>query len=614
MGITSSTDTQSPGYPAIPPAVMDIDVNFCKNPQCKNFGVSVNLIKFRRISTELATTPGTAYKLSGKGKNLPAIKCLLCGDMFVMKSNLAVAEEFTRFTRYLIPADPACCPNDECSNHSAAAPNPSAYHRFGQTNAGTPRYRCKLCGRTFSTGGRALKKQRITHLNKTILMALTNKMPIRRIAKVTGINAVTLYGKIDFLHRQCLAFAGAKERALLELDIPRLYISVDRQEYTVNWSRDTDRRNVVLHAVGSADNTSGYVFGMNLSFDAEQDPALIEADAATIKDALLPKPHRKYARLWLASDYMDTQPAVTAEQARVAARNAKGPIDSRLSAVIADAYDAAAIRDDSEVSELKDDGTQKLPEAKGMQIHGEYSLYGHFQLLKALLRKVGKLRFFLDQDSGMRAACLAAFAPDISSRRVDAFFVRLTKEMTVDKKRAALTRARAAFKKVQDANPGMHPHDIEREMMKAEIARTVSIGKWSDRWCMHPMPNMSEPLKAMAWLTDVDQREPEGECRDAQENHIANLYLKASLAGIDNFFQRVRRSINLLERPITTASKHKRTWYGYSAYNPAMVEKVLDIYRVMNNFVEVGKDGKTPAMRLGLATVVITPEDIIYFK
>ena len=45
-----------------------------------------------------------------------------------------------------------------------------------------------------------------------------------------------------------------------------------------------------------------------------------------------------------------------------------------------------------------------------------------------------------------------------------------------------------------------------------------------------------------------------------------------------------------------------------------MVEKMLDIYRVMNNFVEVGKDGKTPAMRLGLATAVVEPEEIIYFK
>jgi len=119
---------------------------------------------------------------------------------------------------------------------------------------------------------------------------------------------------------------------------------------------------------------------------------------------------------------------------------------------------------------------------------------------------------------------------------------------------------------------------------------------------------MSEPDKAMSWQTDLG---PEAQNYDAQ--HTANLFLKASLHGIDNFFQRIRRSVSTLERPLLTASKNRRTWYGYMPYNPVMVEKLLTIYRVMHNFVEVGKDGKTPAMRLGLAAGPIRPEDIVYF-
>lgn len=42
-------------------------------------------------------------------------------------------------------------------------------------------------------------------------------------------------------------------------------------------------------------------------------------------------------------------------------------------------------------------------------IHEEYTLYGHFLFLRRLLGNVGKFRFYLDQDSGMRAACLSAF-------------------------------------------------------------------------------------------------------------------------------------------------------------------------------------------------------------
>jgi hypothetical protein len=424
-------------------------------------------------------------------------------------------------------------------------------------------------------------------------------MPLRRIAKVAGISPATLYGKINFLHRQCLAFAGAHERPLLEFEASRLYVSVDRQAYSINWSRSSDRRNLVLRAVGSCDNDSGYVFGMHINFDSALEPAVVAEDVAKIHDTDLPYPHRKYARLWLESDYEEA----LVDSAQRRARAAKESSKRNLGAAIADAYDAAASREDSEISELKD-GDQKLPEVRGMQVHEEYSLYGHFLFLKGLLRRVEKLRFFLDQDSGMRAACFAAFAQDIRMRRVDAFYVRAAKNMTIDKKHAAITRARAAFKKFHDTHPMLTPAAVELELMKTEIARSVTFGKWSDRWCVHPLPNMSEPAKAMCWLTDLG---------DYDEEHVARLFLRASLHGIDNFFQRVRRSLNPLERPLATASQAGRTWYGYSPYNPALVEKLLDIYRVMHNFVEVGKDRKTPAMRLGIVKDVVMLESLIYF-
>ncbi len=467
-----------------------------------------------------------------------------------------------------------------------------------------------------------------THLNKTILLALVNKMPIRRIMKVTGLNAPVLYGKINFLYRQCLAFAGDRERDLLTLAIPRLYISVDRQEYMVNWSRYTDRRNIILRAAGSADNASGYVFSMNLNFDPDMDPLEVEPDALAVGDADRSYPHRKYARLWLQPDYTESVLASHTERARKLAAGAS----TTLGDEIQDTYEAAAAREDSEASEDKD-SDQRLPESKGMQVHEEYSLYGHFFLLKNVLRCVGKIRFFLDQDSGIRAACLSAFAQDIKIRRVEAFYVRTAKDLTVQTKRTELSKSKAAFNRMQEANPELRADEVKLEMMKQEIARSASLGKWKDRWCMHPFPNMSEPRKAICWLTDIrDPIEPArppvvaGNSATAlvladeqtvteisEDDHRARLFLKASVAGIDNFFQRVRRSLNPLERAHRTSSKSGRTWYGYSPYNPAMVEKLLVIYRVMHNFVETGKDGKTPAMRLGLAKAPVDTDAILYF-
>ena len=75
-----------------------------------------------------------------------------------------------------------------------------------------------------------------------------------------------------------------------------------------------------------------------------------------------------------------------------------------------------------------------------------------------------------------------------------------------------------------------------------------------------------------------------------------------------------RRRISLLERPIDTPNSAGRRWFGYSPYNPAMVTKMLDIFRVFYNFVEVGKDKDTPAMRLGLAKGGVSMEDVIYYS
>ena len=140
--------------------------------------------------------------------------------------------------------------------------------------------------------------------------------------------------------------------------------------------------------------------------------------------------------------------------------------------------------------------------------------------------------------------------------------------------------------------------------MKAEIDRMASLGVWRDKWAVHPFPNSSEALKAMCYLTDFG---------DYDADHKARLYMKATLHPIDRFFQQVRRRLSLLERPIATASKFGRTWYGYSAYLPENIEKVLAIFRVYYNYCLAGKDGQTPAMRLGLARAVVDPQEILYY-
>jgi hypothetical protein len=54
-------------------------------------------------------------------------------------------------------------------------------------------------------------------------------------------------------------------------------------------------------------------------------------------------------------------------------------------------------------------------------------------------------------------------------------------------------------------------------------------------------------------------------------------------------------------------------WNGYGAYNPAILQRYLEIYRTCYNYCLRGKDKKTPAMRLGLAKAPIDPHAIFHF-
>lgn len=469
-----------------------------------------------------------------------------------------------------------------------------AYQGYGITRAGSQRYRCKACGKTFAAG-KSTTGHKQPHKNKAVFALLMNKSPFRRICEVADIHPETLYGKIDFLHEQCRAFAATREQRLLHgMPIRRLYLATDRQDYLINWTRRDDQRNVALQAVGTADNATGYVFGMHLNYDPALDAEDVERAAVAAGDYQAKRPFRRYARCWLKADYRTTI------NARAAGRRTSRKAD--LQSAIAATYAEAAQREDVEVAEIPD-ANRRLP-TRGVQIHAEYTLYGHFFFLQQLFGGVEKLRFFMDQDSGIRAACLAAFQPEIKARTADAFYVRIAKELTVNQKRAELAASRARFEAAKQTHPGLTDAELQLLLIKAAIAHMAPLGKWQDRWLTHPFPDMSEPQKAVCYLTD---------CGDYDADHLAWLYRKASLHGIERFFMQVRRRLSLLERPISSASKGHRMWYGYSAYNPEIVVKLLSIFRVFYNYCAVGKDGKTPAMRLGLAKGKVDLEDIIYF-
>lgn len=639
-----------------------IQVNACKLPTCKNFGKPPEKIK--PFALRATTAPDSDYTLNRFGEYNANLKCLACKEILPVKSNLAIYEEWKRISAYLKPDEESSKDptrhKDGCPEAGASVLTSPKKFRFNakpKKGDRIVRYECKACRATFSVRRTTIVRQRKSHLNKWIFKLLVNKVPLQRICELVEIEMRALYRKIDFIHAQCMAFVAARERRLLETGPlvdnkpkpKRYYLCVDRQEYVVNWGKiedqDADRRNVKLKAIASADLKTGYVMGMHLNFDPVMDRDDVNNRKIKINgDEKKPAPYREFARVWLEKDYQEA--AAAAEK-----RKMKGvPEETPFAHLIEDSYEESEERElegDVENPEVMSE-EKKLPD-HGMQVHEEYTIYGHFQFLRRLSNGVEKVRFYLDREPAIRAACHSAFKDLIDSADCEVFFVKADKVATIGQKRAAYSLAESRFaaeaEKMMKENPKLRAYEVRLQMLLNEMGAMEEKGKWKDLWLHHPFPDMSEPNKAVCYLTNKGTY-------DGDPDHLAWLYGKASLHAVNRFFLQLRRRVSMLERPIRSASSQQRSWFGYSPYNPEMIQKLIDIFRVFYNYVketEVRKRRKkktvfytepippppgedhfetgeengektppkrmtTPAMRLGLARAPITYEDILYFK
>ena len=273
-------------------------------------------------------------------------------------------------------------------------------------------------------------------------------------------------------------------------------------------------------------------------------------------------------------------------------------------------YTSAASRKDVENIELHTlDTSYSTPLlSNGLQVHMPYMCYAQWFLLHEIFTGAGvkSLQVNTDIDSMGRAAFLSAFAEEVKRGDAHLFFVNFTKHQTIDERGEILRearRARRAFAQTLPAAVRKDWRQVGREMMKSRLKEQQKYGKWDDEWVVHPLPTVNEPHKAMSWLTP----DP-----DLDEERKADLFLRSGLSTVDNVFLKTRRLVNAVERPIDSAGGKKRVWHGYAPYNPAMLTKYLTIFRTVNNWVFVGDDGKTPAMRLGFTKEPLEYEDIVW--
>jgi transposase-like protein len=598
--------------PRIPPPFDGIQANYCRNTACVNFAVPP-LPKVTHGTVKAGEERvSDGYRVSGSKTGEADVRrlfCTQCGSETYLRSNQAIVEELHRISGYMdLRPEPSCRTETCASRGKGVRTHASLYHANGKTAAGSPRWTCKACGKSLSDRKRG-RTQRRSNENLTVFRGLVNKLPIRGLARMTELSPKAVYDKIEFIHRQCLAFVADRERHLPEMPIKRLWLSTDRQDYVLNWSNRRDRRNAQLTAVGTADNVTGYVFGQHLNYDPDAVPGVFEAlaDAAGDFDGR-GAAFRRYARLWLRQEYEATvRRAAGVRRPRRRGAGIEGMIEERL--------EEEALAEDPEALD-RVDRSRALPK-RGMQVHVEYTVAAHYELLRHLVGHAERIRFFIDQDDTLRAGCLGAFAGKVKAGQSDVFFVQIDKDRTVDERRRLtqttadeLSRVRLDLK-----NPKLTNLAVRRLLIRRQIEAFDPALPWRRRWVLHPVHTMYEPEKAVCHASDRG---------DLEIDRVAALMDRASLHGIDRFFMQLRRMLSLLERPIATPSNTGRVWRGYSPYNPAMVQQLIDIYRVYYNYAKVGEPWKgvegvirpsaTPAMRLGLARGPVRIADILYFS
>ena len=225
-------------------------------------------------------------------------------------------------------------------------------------------------------------------------------------------------------------------------------------------------------------------------------PLQVESETIERGDYDNPVPFRKHARLWLERDFEKAQ--------REKPQNiieAQGSIQADIAAKYSS--EVSPINTEA-VEEI--DNTVKTP-ANGMLVHSEYTMYGHFQLLKELFTNTEKVRFYLDQEAGIKNAFMGAFKDRVNDQTADAFYVRVNKGFTVDVKEQLIQECQRRIYALTGVSYRSLSHQ-EREqavtaLIIAEMDNLRRFNGSKESWLTYLYATKAEPEKMLAALTDI---------------------------------------------------------------------------------------------------------------
>ena len=198
---------------------VNIQVNHCRNPNCKNYGAPAQT---KRQKPGPSPDRERAYKRKGTNKGLvPAIQCHACGQSPPLRSHASIAAEIERLIgedRLRTLEEQTVCLNTDCVNHAhCVAQHRHAYRKYGFSETGERRYRCKSCGSTPRVSDLARLHPKNQKFAVAVFSRIANKSPVRCVVRGARLNSSAAYYRLfDFIHRRCQAHSGAVDRALID--------------------------------------------------------------------------------------------------------------------------------------------------------------------------------------------------------------------------------------------------------------------------------------------------------------------------------------------------------------------------------------------------------------
>lgn len=590
----------------------EIQYNFCSDTFCPNYAEELEIIKprgARSIKNYKFIGSKDESKITCNIMNNVGASTSIFNNHSTLHSNWSIAEEIKRLSILNSVVDEEVeyhFHDTVCPDTSTPFDDVNSFVKFGKTKAGSIRYKCKVCGKTTaikpSIKQRHMYNQKRSDVIMSIFEDLISRVPVTKICEKNNIGSSTFYDKVEFIYKKCLEFLERHESKLVDVNFDDLYLCSDDFVYSLNNIRrkgkggkkqtreeKANSQEAITHMIATGDVDSAYVFRADISYDSVIRLSDIEDDTARYHCDHSFRYLKKNERINTYS-YKPQPPT---------AYDSETPSDYQAKLAMFNARDNFV---------------------EGLHVQRPYTTIAHFHLLEKLLN-YNKLILVSDDDKTIQQSAFKAFSSSFKDQ--EAFYFTSQYDKSLDRQEAYEESIKARNelnkwgKKIFPANRNMYEKAFSKisadlsshSFYGSKVLHGYTFLTRGKNPISHPLPAIDEGRRYINLISYQN-------C--LSNDKLAEMIVSVNTRTVDNFFQEIRRHINLLERPLVGGRGAGKT-YIYSNYNPKYAQQLVTIYRTYYNFIKPRKyynrkiKDLTPAMRIGITNKPYSIRDIVYF-